>query len=192
MECIPSRRAGMHFPHDRNARRKKNVAIEIERRFLVRDTGAAIRASAGPPAIITQGYFGCIDGLRVRVRIMSDGHDDCRAFLTFKGVRRGLCRAEFEYPLELERAQRALRALPPARIIRKLRHQVPCREGISWSVDEFGGENVGLVIAEVELCHPQQEIELPHWIGKEVTFDRRYGNSRLAYAPIRRLLADVA
>ena len=190
MERIPAHRDA--FSAQSQSKAQKNVAIEIERRFLVRDPRAAIRASIGPPAIIIQGYFGCIDGLRIRVRINSDGHDDCRAFLTFKGARRGLCRAEFEYPLELERARRALRALPPARTIRKLRHQVPCRKGITWSVDEFGGENTGLVIAEVELCHPQQEIELPPWVGKEVTFDRRYGNSRLAYAPIRRLLADVA
>ena len=129
---------------------------------------------------------------RVRVRILLDSRTGCRAFLTFKGARRGLCRLEFEYPLALDRARRALDTLPAARIIRKMRHEVPYHNGVSWSVDQFEGANAGLVLAEVELCHPDQEVELPPWVGKEVTFDRRYGNSRLAYAPIRRHFADVA
>jgi len=162
------------------------VAVEIERRFLVRDPCAAPGGSVAHAYHIVQGYFGCIDGLRVRVRIRADERNECRAFLTFKGARRGLCRPEFEYPLELDRAQRALGTLPAAQIIRKTRYEIACQNGLSWLVDQFEGPNAGLVLAEIELDHPDQEIELPAWIGEEVTFNRRYGNSWLAREPISR------
>jgi len=168
------------------------VAIEIERRFLVRDPHAATGGGVAQVSHITQGYFGCVDGLRVRVRILSDKYNNRCAFLTFKGARRGLCRLEFEYPLGLGRARRALDRLPPAQIISKRRYEVPFGNGPMWSVDQFEGLNRGLMIAEIELDHPKQEIETPPWIGAEVTFDRRYGNSRLAYAPIARHLMGVA
>jgi CYTH domain-containing protein len=141
---------------------------------------------------IIQGYFGYIDRLRVRVRIRSDEHKGCTAFLTFKGARRGLCRLEFEYPLALERARCALDTLPSAQIIRKMRYEVPYRDGPVWTVDQFEGPNSGLVLAEIELAHPNQRIELPSWIGEEVTFNSRYGNSRLARVPMPRHLVNAA
>lgn len=161
-----------------------SMAIEIERRFLVSNPGAALKA-ASVQSHIAQGYFGVIDGLRVRVRILS-GNGSSKAFLTFKGARRGICRLEFEYPLALERAQCALNRLPPSQIIKKIRHGVRDCQAF-WSVDQFLGHNSGLVLAEVELIRPDQEIELPGWIGEEVTFNPRYGNSRLARSPIRHL-----
>lgn len=163
------------------------MAIEIERRFLVRDPGKVIGAGVGTSACIIQGYFGCIDRLRVRVRILSNEQGDCEAFLTFKGGRRGYCRLEYEYPLTLERARRALDTLPSAHIIRKKRHQVQHRDGFNWVVDQFEGQNSGLVIAEIELTYSSQKIELPSWIGEEITFDRRYGNSRLSHSPMPQL-----
>jgi adenylate cyclase len=101
------------------------VSVEIERRFLVCDPCPAIDKGRAPSSHIIQGYFGCIDRLRIRVRILSDERDGCMAFLTFKGARRGLRRLEFEYPLPLERARRALGTLPPAQVIRKTRYHVP-------------------------------------------------------------------
>lgn len=160
------------------------MAVEIERRFLVRDPCDAIGAAMGTPSYIIQGYFGCIDRLRVRVRILWDERDDCGAFLTFKEVRRGYCRLEYEYPLALERARRALDTLHSTQIIRKKRHKIHHHDGLLWSVDQFEGSNSGLVLAEVELSHACQEIELPSWIGEEITFNRRYGNSRLSHSPM--------
>lgn len=161
------------------------MAIEIERRFLVRDPPAAF-AAAGMTRWrrITQGYFGRIDRLRIRVRILSDESGDCTALLTFKGARRGRCRLEYEYPLALDLARRALISLPPAHVIRKMRYDICHHDGLVWSVDRFEGPNRGLVVAEVELTHPDQHVELPHWVGEEVTFDPRYGNSRLARSPM--------
>ena len=167
------------------------MAVEIERRFLVRDLCAAIGTNTASLSYISQGYFGCVDRLRVRVRILSDERNDCMAFLTFKGARRGLCRLEYEYPLELERARRALDTLPAAQIIRKIRYDVHHHDGLVWSVDQFEGPNNGLVLAEIELAHSNQKIELPPWVGEEVTFNPRYRNSRLARSPMPRL-ADAA
>ena len=162
------------------------MAVEIERRFLVRDAAAAMRMQEAA-SFISQGYFGCIDRMRVRVRILADEHNRCRGVLSFKGPRRGLCRLEFEYPLALSRARRALNSLPLPQIIQKTRYHVPY-EGLDWSVDWFEGSNIGLVLAEVELEHPDQEIRLPPWVGDDVTFNPRYRNSHLARAPMPRRL----
>ena len=166
------------------------MPFEIERRFLVRDPCAAMGAYAASPSHITQGYFGHIDRLRVRVRVLSGEHGDWAAFLTFKGARRGYCRLEYEYPLDLGRAWRALNSLPPMEIIRKRRYQVPHHDGLVWSIDQFEDANHGLFIAEVELSHPDQKVALPSWTGEEITFDPRYGNSRLARWPMPPLTGD--
>jgi CYTH domain-containing protein len=163
------------------------MAIEIERRFLVHEPRAAF-AAATSCHHFTQGYFGGVDGLRIRVRVVSDAGGDCAALLTFKGMRHGLCRLEYEYPLELDRARRALITLPSARIIRKIRYEIHHHDGLVWSVDRFQDPNNGLVLAEVELTHPDQQVEQPSWVGEEVTFDPRYGNSRLARFPLPHLL----
>lgn len=161
------------------------MGVEIERRYLVSDPNAALSASS-TSCHITQGYFGVIDRLRVRVRIRSmNSHSG--AFLTFKGARRGLCRLEFEYPLDLDRAQAALGTLPSNQIISKNRFEFHGCQGAIWTIDQFLGLNTGLVLAEIELSHPNQKIELPEWVGDEVTFNPRYGNSRLARSPIKRV-----
>lgn len=126
------------------------MGVEIERRFLVRDLWNAIDGGNAPSCQIIQGYFGCIDRLRVRVRIVRDDHNGCAALLTFKGARRGLCRLEFEYPLPLDRARRALETLPSAQIIRKTRYQVPYGNGLIWTVDRFEGANIRA--RRVHLC----------------------------------------
>lgn len=156
------------------------MAIEIERRFLVRGSGRYIEMAAASQIHIVQGYFARVDQLRVRVRIAWDENERARAFLTFKGPRHGICRQEFEYPIAIERADRALRTLSPEHIIRKKRYFVPGSNSLTWSVDCFEGRNSGLVIAEIELERPDQQFALPPWIGPEITFDSRYGNSRLA------------
>jgi adenylate cyclase len=161
------------------------MAIEIERRFLVRHAQAAVFGSgATHPRQIRQGYFGRADGLRVRVRIVADGSGQRMAVLTVKGRRRGICREEYERPVNLDLAEQALGALLPSHIIRKTRYRACCRDGLIWEIDCFEGPNAGLVIAEVELANPKQRIELPSWVSEEITFNPRYGNSELARLPI--------
>jgi CYTH domain-containing protein len=162
------------------------MAVEIERRFLVSDPQAAV-AGLGitQRCQIRQGYLGWVGGLRIRVRIIADHDGQPTAVLTLKGRRQGICREEHAHPLELDRAEQVLGALPPTRVISKTRYRIRYRDGLVWSVDRFEGPNTGLIIAEVELAHPEQHIELPSWVGEEITFNPRYGNSELARSPIQ-------
>lgn len=160
------------------------MAIEIERRFLVRDPRAMLTAGMTRWQRISQGYFGRVEGLRVRVRILTEGAGKSRAVLTLKGPKRGLSRVEYEYPLAPDRAQHVLDRLPSSQIISKIRYEIHHEDGLLWLVDRFLGRNTGLVLAEVELADPNQPVALPSWVGEEVTFDRRYGNSSLARWPM--------
>lgn len=161
------------------------MAIEIERRFLVDDPEGATAAYAIVGwGQFRQGYFGRVGGFNIRIRAMCDAQGNRSAILTCKTRRQGMCREEYEHPLDLDAAEYALGCLPSAQIIRKRRYRIRYRDGFVWSVDRFEGLNAGLVIAELELSHPGQYFQVPHWAGKEVTFDRRYGNSALAQTPI--------
>ena len=161
------------------------MAIEIERRFLVRD-GRAVLTAGGVLRWqrIVQGYFGRIRGLRARVRVLTGAGGADRAVLTLKGPRSGPCRLEYEYPFGLDAARRMLRSLPAGQIIRKIRYEIRHDDGLLWSLDRFQGSNAGLLLAEVELDDPDQPVELPSWVGAEVTADPHYGNSRLARWPL--------
>ena len=145
------------------------MAIEIERRFLMRDARAAASSSGIIDRCrIRQGSLGWVDGLRVRVRIITNRGVEQTALLTLKGRRQGICREEYEHPLALDRAEQTLGTLPPTRIVCKTRYGLGHR-GLVWSIDLFEGPNSGLVIAEVELTHPEQYVELPPWVGEEIT-----------------------
>lgn len=148
------------------------MRIEIERKFLVRHDGWR---KLDPGQRYHQGYL-CKGEVTVRVRRVGS-----RSFLTIKGVGNDRVRPEFEYEIPVDEAE-ALLKLCHGRLIEKVRHQV-LHAGMVWHVDEFAGENSGLVLAEIELCHPQQAVVLPDWIGEEVTSDERYRNSRLADVP---------
>jgi adenylate cyclase len=150
------------------------MGIEIERKFLV--AGQAWRQPA--PQRLTQGYLNRDPARTVRVRVAGDA-----GFLTIKGRNSGATRAEFEYPVPLADAQ-ALLALCEAPLIDKWRHRVPMA-GLVWEVDEFLGDNAGLVVAEVELQHEAQAFERPAWLGQEVTDDARYFNSALSKRPFK-------
>jgi CYTH domain-containing protein len=121
----------------------------------------------------------------VRVRIVADGSGQRSAVLTLKGRRQGICRKEYERPLGIDHAEQILGALPATRIICKARYLLRYCDGLVWSIDLFEGPNTGLVIAEVELADPKQHVELPLWVGEEITFNSRYGDSALARSPIR-------
>jgi CYTH domain-containing protein len=148
------------------------MPLEIERKFLV--LGDAWRSA--PHRYICQGYLNRDKGRTVRVRIA--GED---AWLTIKGPSNGAVRAEFEYAVPVEDARQML-ALCERPLIEKNRHLVQ-HQGHTWEVDEFLGDNAGLVVAEIELESEQEAFELPAWVGAEVTQDARYFNSNLATHP---------
>ena len=148
------------------------MAVEIERKFLV--VGDAWRSA--PAEFYSQGYLNR-DKLRtVRVRIAGE-----EAFLTIKGESVGARRAEFEYPIPLWDA-RELLTLCEQPLIEKNRRKI-LYEGFVWEVDEFLGENLGLVVAEIELPAEDTPFERPEWVGEEVTADARYFNSNLSLTP---------
>jgi len=148
------------------------LAVEIERKFRV--TGDAWRNDSG--VLYRQGYLNR-DKLRtVRIRIAGSA-----AFLTIKGKSTGATRAEFEYPVPMDDAQ-ALLALCDGPLIEKTRYIV-LHAGHRWEVDEFAGDNAGLVVAELELSAEDEAFERPAWLGEEVTHDARYFNSNLATQP---------
>jgi adenylate cyclase len=148
---------------------------EIERKFLVNGSDwKTVR-----PEFFRQGYLNTDPERTVRVRIADE-----KAWLTIKGITRGCTRSEFEYSLPLKNAEELLE-LCEKPIIEKLRYKVPV-EGHLWEVDEFLGENEGLVLAEIELEEEGQRIILPVWIEREVTDDPRYYNANLVEHPFRR------
>ena len=159
--------ASLPFPQ-----RPDPMAIEIERKFLV--VGDAWKQAPGVP--YAQGYLNRDKRRTVRVRVVEG-----RAWLTVKGANAGATRAEFEYPIPLADAEQLL-ALCDGPLVRKLR-RVIVHEGSTWEVDEFEGDNAGLVVAEIELRSEDQPFAAPAWLGAEVTHDPRYFNSSLAAAP---------
>jgi CYTH domain-containing protein len=161
------------------------MAIEIERRFLVQAPSAALSGSTIIQRLeIRQGYLGWVRELRIRVRISVDKDSNRSAMLSLKSRRRGICRQEYDHTLDLDCAEHILACVASDRIVLKTRYLICDPAGLTWSIDFFKGLNEGLVIAEVELSDPEQRVELPPWVGKEITFDPRYGNSALARSPI--------
>jgi adenylate cyclase len=150
------------------------MATEIERKFLVQGT----QWRRPDPVRIAQGYLNQDKERTVRVRLAGD-----EAFLTIKGLSRGASRAEFEYLIPAADAVQML-ALCEGPVIEKLRHIV-VHQGMTWEVDEFLGDNAGLVVAEIELESEEQAFELPNWVGQEVTDDPRYYNSSLSIRPYK-------
>ena len=150
------------------------MGVEIERKFLV--VGDAWRQGEGIP--YAQGYLNRDAQRTVRVRIAGE-----RAFLTIKGKSTGATRAEFEYEIPVADAEQLL-PLCDGAVIRKKRHRVG-HAGNTWEVDEFEGDNAGLVVAELELDSEEQPYQRPAWLGREVTGDPRYYNSSLAAHPYR-------
>jgi CYTH domain-containing protein len=153
------------------------MAQEIERKFRI--VGEAWRSAE--PARYRQGYLCRAPGRTVRVRTI-EYQDDSRAFLTLKGASTGASRMEFEYEIPLADAHYMLDNFCIGPLIEKDRREVPYA-GFVWEVDEFFGENAGLIFAEVELTHEGQEVPLPPWIGEEVTHLARYFNANLTTYP---------
>ena len=150
--------------------------LEIERKFLVRNDDYKRQAYAS--SRISQGYICSGHGRTVRVRIR-----DSRGYLTIKGPSdtAGLSRYEFEKEITLDEAQQLMKLCEPG-AIDKTRYLV--KSGAhTFEVDEFYGENAGLVIAEVELQSEDEPFEKPTFVGSEVTGNRRFYNAHLIKLP---------
>ena len=149
------------------------MALEIERKFLVKGQPWM---EAGAGASIRQGYLAQGPESVVRVRA-----SERQAWLTIKGPTRGLSRLEFEYEIPLDDANPLLE-LCGAGVIEKTRYRIE-EGGVVFELDVFEGANSGLVVAEVELSHEEEEFFRPEWLGEEVSHDPRYRNSELSARP---------
>lgn len=150
------------------------MAKEIERKFLVKSDEWR---SVADKKLYRQGYLYINLGGVVRVRTVSN-----KGYITIKSQRNNLTRDEFEYEIPFEDADYMLSHLCLKPLIEKYRTKINYN-GIIWEVDDFIGENEGLVIAEIELEFENQKIDLPNWLGAEVTNDPRYFNSNLVNMP---------
>ena len=146
---------------------------EIERKFLVKNESFKSLATAKKK--ISQGYLNTNPERTVRVRIADE-----KAFLTIKGKgnETGMTRFEWEKEIPLEEAK-SLLELCEKGVIEKTRFEIPSGKHL-FEVDEFYGENVGLIIAEIELSDENEAFEKPDWLGKEVTNDERFYNAYLS------------
>lgn len=152
------------------------MAIEIERKFRVLNEDWRTRATG---TRFRQGYLVANPGRSVRVRVAGT-----EATLTIKGRAQGAVRAEFEYAIPFEDAETILTTLCELPLIEKTRWLCPW-QGYLWEVDEYAGDNAGLVIAELELTSESARPPLPPWVGAEVTDDPRYLNANLIRHPWR-------
>ena len=149
------------------------MGVEIERKFLV--TGEAWRRESSGVSL-RQGYLSTVPERVVRVRTQGD-----LAVLTIKGLSVGAKRAEFAYEIPLDDGLQLLE-LCKKPLIEKTRYEIE-HAGLTWEVDEFHGVNEGLIVAECELESEDQPIEIPDWVGAEVTADPRYYNANLIARP---------
>ena len=148
------------------------MPLEIERKFLV--LGTTWRTENG--SHYRQGYLNQDKERTVRVRLTEK-----QSFICVKGNTKGMSRVEYEYEIPKDEAEEMLK-ICEGQIIEKVRHIV-IHKGLKWDIDEFLGDNKGLIIAEVELDSEDQVFEKPEWLGAEVTSDPRYFNSNLATTP---------
>ena len=151
------------------------MALEIERKFLVKGN---FKTESHVSTRVTQGYLSSSPERTVRVRIKGE-----KGFITIKGKGNtsGISRYEWEKEIPVEEARELLQLCEPG-IIDKTRYLIR-HEGHLFEVDEFHGENDGLVIAEIELKNENENFSRPAWLGEEVTGDRKYYNAMLSRNP---------
>lgn len=151
------------------------MANEIERKFLV---SGDFRPFVKKQTRIVQGYLSSVPERTVRIRIKGD-----KGFITVKGIGNasGASRYEWEKEIPLQETEELLKICEPG-VIDKVRYLVTAGPH-TFEVDEFAGENKGLIVAEVELASETETFERPSWLGTEVTGDTRYYNSMLMKKP---------
>lgn len=148
---------------------------EIERKFLI--ASDAWRDQVRDSVRLVQGYLSRGEQLAIRVRIKGD-----KAELNIKHTLDGIHRLEYEYEIPLDDAREMLDKVALRPMIDKTRHHVIVGDHL-WEIDEFYGENAGLIVAEIELDHVDETFERPAWLGEEVSTDTRYFNSSLSERP---------
>jgi adenylate cyclase len=153
------------------------MATEIERKFLLANDNWRKLADAGQH--LAQGYLIGAAQASVRVRIEGD-----QANLNIKSATLGIHRQEYEYLIPLEEAREILDTLCEKPIIEKVRYHVKHGKH-TWEIDVFEGDNAGLIVAEIELEHVDEEFAHPEWLGKEVSEDVRYYNVNLVKHPYK-------
>lgn len=151
------------------------MGIEIERKFLVHQDLLPITEGI----FYRQGYLNSNKERTVRVRTI-----DNEGFITVKGITKGMTRQEYEYSIPKRDADEMLDTLCEKPLIEKQRSKIEV-SGYYFEIDQFFGENEGLVVAEVELTSEEESFPHPNWLGKEVTNDPRYYNSNLIKNPFR-------
>ena len=153
------------------------MAKEIEKKYLVKNSNYKENSSA---TYIQQGYFSTQKERVVRVRIKND-----KGYITIKGENNGAVRLEYEYSIPFAEAKEMIEKLCQQPVIEKYRYNFKAQDGHIWEIDEFLGDNEGLVVAEIELSDENEEFYLPEWVGEEVTSDLRYYNSNLMTNPYK-------
>lgn len=150
------------------------MGTEIERKFLLKNEGW--RSVVTSKTTIKQGYLNSKKERTVRIRVRGE-----KGYLTIKGKSINATRQEFEYEIPISDAESML-LLCEKPIIEKVRSLITVKNK-TWEIDEFEGENKGLIVAEIELKTEKEIFTIPPWIGKEVTLDSRYFNSNLISHP---------
>lgn len=153
------------------------MAVEIEHKFLVRDE--RWRREVERSVRMRQGYLTSDARCSVRVRVAGD-----QGYLNVKSGTLGIQRSEYEYLIPLAEAEEILDTLCEQPLLEKTRHFVRFG-GHLWEIDEFEGDNAGLIVAEVELSRTDEPFDRPDWLGEDVSHDIRYYNSQLARHPYR-------
>jgi adenylate cyclase len=153
------------------------MSIETERKFLVKQDLWNTVKNEG--AVYQQGYLLRSKTKTIRVRLV----EDVKGYITIKGASKGASRPEYEYPIPVKDAHELLSHFCDA-IISKKRFKIHVNDKL-WEVDEFMGDNEGLIMAEIELEDEAENLVLPAWIGNEVTDDPRYYNSELSVNPYK-------
>ena len=153
------------------------MAQEIERKFLVLND--SWREHVFRQTRMRQGYLNDTQQSSVRVRVEGD-----KAFLNIKSATLGIFRKEYEYPIPVDDANEILSELARKPLIEKTRHYIKYVNHV-WEVDVFEGDNHGLIVAEVELQHEGEDVDLPPWAGEEVSADPRYYNVCLVKHPFK-------
>ena len=151
------------------------MAVEIERKFLV--INDRWKASVESESPLKQGYLATVSKASIRVRVSKGA-----AHLNIKSATLGIRRSEYEYQIPLQDGEEMLAKLTSGSVIDKVRFRVRCGEHV-WELDQFHGDNEGLIVAELELSSEDEVFEKPDWVGEEVSGDPKYYNSSLVKHP---------
>ena len=154
------------------------MGVEIERKFLV-DHEKWKKASKPEGTHYRQGYLLNDEHRTIRIRVT-----DKQGYITFKGASSGISRKEYEYKIPVTDGNELLDGFSQSEV-EKIRYRIDF-SGKLWEVDEFLGDNEGLLMAEIELTHDDEEFDRPDWITSEVSGDERYYNSYLSTHPYKK------